>query len=352
MNEVIDEMNKYELFYNLNGYIFDKIQKMIKEKKLSIESSILLLKHVGYCCVLKNAYSLRFEETPLCKRFKNIIIEEEEKKDEKNDNLLTDLCECYLLLNCEPSSKLISICVPCLLKIALKKEERCDNQKEVEMALLALSDIIQWNKVKRELYLNELQEIIKYHQKHQNLTRLAYQSAWMLLTNIFKHESSLLNIIMNELHFAKEARREMEELMGHVDWGKEKEERKNEKKKDMWIAKRWSRTVDKIILDVEFSDEDLIASLACIIRLFRLTRGDKKIFSISFKTTLLIMIIHHNIGVNGLLKSGAFDFLMEKIQKPTMSNEDTNGNLKIFLEISRQLKKGRRMKWKKQKERH
>eukprot|EP00770_Monocercomonoides_exilis_P000423 MONOS_420.1-p1 / transcript=MONOS_420.1 / gene=MONOS_420 / organism=Monocercomonoides_exilis_PA203 / gene_product=unspecified product / transcript_product=unspecified product / location=Mono_scaffold00007:27207-27823(-) / protein_length=132 / sequence_SO=supercontig / SO=protein_coding / is_pseudo=false len=74
--------------------------------------------------------------------FEKMIIDENEKKEGKNEKLLVDLCECYLLFYSGVfSSKMLSLCVPCLLKFALKKEEREKVQKEVEMALLALSCI-------------------------------------------------------------------------------------------------------------------------------------------------------------------------------------------------------------------
>eukprot|EP00770_Monocercomonoides_exilis_P002805 MONOS_2787.1-p1 / transcript=MONOS_2787.1 / gene=MONOS_2787 / organism=Monocercomonoides_exilis_PA203 / gene_product=unspecified product / transcript_product=unspecified product / location=Mono_scaffold00060:3828-4299(+) / protein_length=111 / sequence_SO=supercontig / SO=protein_coding / is_pseudo=false len=104
-----------------------------------------------------------------------MIFEEEEKKEEKDEKLLVDLCECNLLLGSIFSSKLISICVPCLLKVASDKEENEEAQKEVEMALLALNNI-GFCKVEQELFLDKITEIIKYLQEHRNLTRLAYQS--------------------------------------------------------------------------------------------------------------------------------------------------------------------------------
>ncbi|KAH7819577.1 uncharacterized protein MONOS_13608 [Monocercomonoides exilis] len=39
------------------------------------------------------------------------------------------------------SQKTVSVCMPCLLKFALKKDGNQEAQKEVEMALLALNNI-------------------------------------------------------------------------------------------------------------------------------------------------------------------------------------------------------------------
>ncbi|KAH7825155.1 uncharacterized protein MONOS_1472 [Monocercomonoides exilis] len=141
MNEVMDEMNDEEFKSVFTMELLNEIDEMIEEKKLSLENLILLMKHVGYCYVLKNVWNLFFDRSPLGGRFEKMIFEEEKKKERKNKKLLIDLCECFVLLNNRINSELISICIPCLLKIALKKEENEETQKEVEIALLALSNI-------------------------------------------------------------------------------------------------------------------------------------------------------------------------------------------------------------------
>ncbi|KAH7815285.1 uncharacterized protein MONOS_14068 [Monocercomonoides exilis] len=83
-------------------------------------------------------------------------------------------------------------------------------QKEVEMTLLALGNIWQWNKVNKEQYLIEIKSIIQHHQEHHNLTRIGYQSAWEFLIKRFSKEKMLEDVIEKELHFVREARRELE----------------------------------------------------------------------------------------------------------------------------------------------
>ncbi|KAH7827005.1 uncharacterized protein MONOS_17350 [Monocercomonoides exilis] len=121
----------------------------------------------------------------------------------------------------------------CLLKIALNKQEDEETQKEVELALLALNNtgLIKNDK---ELHLNKITEIIKYHQEHHNLTQLAYQSAWRLLVNRLWVDNCLEEVIVNELHFVREAARELEELSKCVDWTrKDKENGGKEEKKEL-----------------------------------------------------------------------------------------------------------------------
>ncbi|KAH7827954.1 uncharacterized protein MONOS_18578 [Monocercomonoides exilis] len=143
MNEIIDGMNKEEFLYVFTTELFNKMDKMIEENKLTIENSILLTKYVGYCYVLKNMWSSGFNHSELRRRFERMILEEEKKKEEKNENLLVGLCESYLSLKNLLSSELLSICIYYLLKAALNKEESEEAQKDVEMVLLALSNIWQ-----------------------------------------------------------------------------------------------------------------------------------------------------------------------------------------------------------------
>eukprot|EP00770_Monocercomonoides_exilis_P012267 MONOS_12209.1-p1 / transcript=MONOS_12209.1 / gene=MONOS_12209 / organism=Monocercomonoides_exilis_PA203 / gene_product=unspecified product / transcript_product=unspecified product / location=Mono_scaffold00659:25674-26405(-) / protein_length=181 / sequence_SO=supercontig / SO=protein_coding / is_pseudo=false len=144
MTEVMEEMNKKEFQSVFTTRMFDKIYKMIEEKKMSLKDSLLLLKHMGYCNVLKNMWSSGFNDSEMRRRFEQMIFEEEKKKEEKNKGLLINLCECYISLSYNFPPRLLSICVPCLLKVAMNKEESEKAQKEVEMALLALSCVDQF----------------------------------------------------------------------------------------------------------------------------------------------------------------------------------------------------------------
>eukprot|EP00770_Monocercomonoides_exilis_P006953 MONOS_6916.1-p1 / transcript=MONOS_6916.1 / gene=MONOS_6916 / organism=Monocercomonoides_exilis_PA203 / gene_product=unspecified product / transcript_product=unspecified product / location=Mono_scaffold00227:187-907(-) / protein_length=144 / sequence_SO=supercontig / SO=protein_coding / is_pseudo=false len=103
------------------------------------------------------------------------------------------------------------VCVSCLLKEAANKDESKETQKEAETALLALSTVIYRGKGKI-LHLNELKEIIKFNQKHSNLTRLAYWSVWKILFRMFSLDINMEGMIAKELHFAREATREVEDL--------------------------------------------------------------------------------------------------------------------------------------------
>ncbi|KAH7822492.1 uncharacterized protein MONOS_17670 [Monocercomonoides exilis] len=263
MNEMINEMNEEEFRSIFTKELFNKIHQMIEEKTLSWGNAILLLKQAGYCKELKSFFCYSFDDSSLSKRMPGMIIEENEKKEGRKENLLTDLCECYLLLcdKCIPD-EVLSIIVPCLLKAALNKEENEETQKEVELALLALSNIIYF-KVCEELYLNEITEIIEYHQEHHNLTRLAYQSAWEFLVLRFHNDKILEDIIVNELHFAREATKALEELKKDVDW-KRKEEANG--RIEVFIIRRWLRVIKYFFDWYTLWNEELAKLIASLVQ--------------------------------------------------------------------------------------
>ncbi|KAH7822655.1 uncharacterized protein MONOS_7273 [Monocercomonoides exilis] len=141
MNVLMDEMNKDEIYFAFPKERRNKVNEMIEKKKFSIENTIFMLKHFVYCKALKVNPCLFGCFSSLNKRLEKMIIDEDEKKkEERNEKLLTDLCECYVILvDGHIGGEMLSICVPCLLKVALKKEENEEIQKDVEMALLTLS---------------------------------------------------------------------------------------------------------------------------------------------------------------------------------------------------------------------
>ncbi|KAH7814918.1 uncharacterized protein MONOS_13345 [Monocercomonoides exilis] len=156
----------------------------------------------------------------------------------------------------------------CLLKAALKQEENDEAQKEVEMALLALCHICVYNNVPKKLYLSELKEIIKYHQEHYNLTRLAYQSAWQFLIFRMNIDGNMEEVIANELHFGREAARELEELTRCVDWKRNTEENGGKESKEMLIIWRWINTLEEYFNSFKLWNAELVGLLGCILKLF------------------------------------------------------------------------------------
>ncbi|KAH7819340.1 uncharacterized protein MONOS_12007 [Monocercomonoides exilis] len=143
MTGMIEEMSGQEQCSILGTEFFNELLKMLDEKTLLLEDVVLLLKQWGFRRTLKCNCNLSDISNSLCKKFDALIIEEEEKKEEKNEKHLVELYECYLILQGYFNSRgeSISAILSGLLKVALSKEENEETQKEVEMALLALSCI-------------------------------------------------------------------------------------------------------------------------------------------------------------------------------------------------------------------
>ncbi|KAH7828259.1 uncharacterized protein MONOS_8119 [Monocercomonoides exilis] len=251
------------------------------------------------------------------------MIEEYEKKgNEKNEQLLIDLCESYLFLGCSLSSESLSICISCLLKVALNQKKDEDAQIKVEMALLALSNIYLRIDAKTELYVNSIEKIIKHHQEYCNLTRLAYQSTWKFLINQFFCIRRLEDVIVNELHFAREARRELKELSNCVNWKrKEEEEGKTRiEAKEIMIIKRWLDELEAYFRSCKLWNEEFVGLLGSIVEIFREARDNHKVVSCNCIESLESITENRDVNVCCLLESGAVDVVMEELVQLNIEN--------------------------------
>ncbi|KAH7818491.1 uncharacterized protein MONOS_4649 [Monocercomonoides exilis] len=265
---------------------------------------------------------------------------EEEKKEEKNEKLLVGLCECYLLFYSRvPSSEFLSICVPCLLKAALKKEESEKAQKEVEIALLAFSNINEFVLLDKELYLNEVTEITKYHQEHHNLTHLAYQSAWGFLINRLDTDESLDGEILNELHFGRESARELEELTKCVNWKKEKEEdKKGKDTKEELIKLRWIETLEIYFLDFTMWKEGYIGLINSLVQLFRAAKDNHREIGNGCLDALRHALENRDVTIDDLFESGVVGFFLVEMKQSTLDDDMMWNCLDFFLNVSERLK--------------
>ncbi|KAH7818583.1 uncharacterized protein MONOS_18665 [Monocercomonoides exilis] len=302
-----------------------------------MRNAIFLLKHVGFYNVLKDISNFGFEGSTLKKIFEKMIIDEEKKKEEKNEKLLVNLCECYIFQSNLFSYKLLSICVSCLLKVALKKEGNEETQKEVEMALLALSCFDRRYNFQRDLFLNEIKEIILNHQMYRNLTRLAYQSAWEFLINRLPN-NSLEEEMVNELHIIRESIRELEELSTSVDWKKKEEEMGKTERKAMHIISRWIRSIGNYFYSCKLWNEEYVGLISRLADVFLVSRDNYG--EISKQCIYIFETVAGNraVKLDTLLKSSAIDAVLEEIYRPTLNQRITFGLFVIFDEISKRLK--------------
>ncbi|KAH7823016.1 uncharacterized protein MONOS_1372 [Monocercomonoides exilis] len=232
---------------------------------------------------------------------------------------------------------MISIGVPCILKAALNKDESEEIKKEVEMALLSLCNI-ELSFVAKELYLNEIKEIILYHQEHRNLTRLAYQSAWEFLKNRLLDEKSLEEVIMNELHFAKEAAMELEELTECIDWKRKKEGRRRKEAKEVLVLKRWFYVIENDLSLRKLWNKEFVGLVGSLAGLFRAARGNCKEISYQCSNSIREAAEKKEMEVEDLQKGGAIDLCSEEMKQSTLLDEVLWDCLYFFLDISERLK--------------
>ncbi|KAH7831322.1 uncharacterized protein MONOS_16954 [Monocercomonoides exilis] len=89
---------------------------------------------------------------------------------------------------------MLHICVRCDLKVTLKKEEKEEVQKDVEMALLTFRNIDNYSVVIEEVNMKEMTEILKFNQEYYNLTQLTYYFAWVFCYTDFTTTKALMKL--------------------------------------------------------------------------------------------------------------------------------------------------------------
>eukprot|EP00770_Monocercomonoides_exilis_P005605 MONOS_5577.1-p1 / transcript=MONOS_5577.1 / gene=MONOS_5577 / organism=Monocercomonoides_exilis_PA203 / gene_product=unspecified product / transcript_product=unspecified product / location=Mono_scaffold00164:36320-37700(-) / protein_length=439 / sequence_SO=supercontig / SO=protein_coding / is_pseudo=false len=344
MNGLLDEMNEKEMEFVLKIAPLNIVSKMIGDHEIPVENAVMLLKHIGRCKMKNDFVMSYFDRSLLNRRLKMIIIEEDRKKEGKNEKLLNDLCECYQTLRNKVdfvSDELVAIIVHCLLKIASNKEESEETREEVEMALVALNNNRENLRMKKEVYLNDITEIIKHHQKHHNLTLLAYQSAWQFLMFRFINESQLEHLIVNKLHFVREATREMEELMERVDRKKkkgEKGEKETKEAKEMKVLSRWVLAVREYFWHFQLWNDENIGLIRCLVKLCKATRENERETFGKCMVLFQTMMSLKTMRVDDLMKGGIFELFLEEIQRPTLNDDVICKCLGFFMAVSGRMK--------------
>ncbi|KAH7815302.1 uncharacterized protein MONOS_14598 [Monocercomonoides exilis] len=340
MIEILNEMNIDEMDNILNMEIYDEIDKMIEEQKLPMEEATSWTKNIGRCKALKSLHNNCFDGSLLCIRIEQIIVDENEKeKGEMNEKLLIDLYECcFMMYDHYLPHDFLSLCIPCLLKVSLKKEENEEAKKDVEIALLALSSFALWETLEQELYLNEIAEIIQYHQEHHNLTQLAYQSAWQFLMILLYIDKSLEEVIVNELHFVKEARMELEELEKSVNWKRKEEGKGKKEEKEVWIIKRWIQTLEKFFLSCSLWNEEYEEIIGSIVGVFRASKDKYREICKGCISSFRGVVVNRYAKIEGLLKGGAVDVALEEIIQSSFDCSQIEDYLYFFRDFCSRLK--------------
>eukprot|EP00770_Monocercomonoides_exilis_P011502 MONOS_11447.1-p1 / transcript=MONOS_11447.1 / gene=MONOS_11447 / organism=Monocercomonoides_exilis_PA203 / gene_product=unspecified product / transcript_product=unspecified product / location=Mono_scaffold00575:14635-15298(+) / protein_length=197 / sequence_SO=supercontig / SO=protein_coding / is_pseudo=false len=196
----------------------------------------------------------------------------------------------------------------------MRKEENEEIQKEVEMALLALSCIDEFEFYGQELHLNEIKEIIKYHQEHRNLTHLSYLSAWRLLVNRLWVDNCLEEVIVNELHFGREAAGEIEDLSKCVDWRrKEENEKRRKESKEELLLKKWLDEVGICASECKLWNEGFAGLIGIIAQVHRAAKDNHREISEKCIFIIVLSVEKRAVKLDDLLKRGAVNAILEEI---------------------------------------
>eukprot|EP00770_Monocercomonoides_exilis_P002608 MONOS_2591.1-p1 / transcript=MONOS_2591.1 / gene=MONOS_2591 / organism=Monocercomonoides_exilis_PA203 / gene_product=unspecified product / transcript_product=unspecified product / location=Mono_scaffold00054:113081-113947(+) / protein_length=267 / sequence_SO=supercontig / SO=protein_coding / is_pseudo=false len=181
------------------------------------------------------------------------------------------------------------------------------------MALLSLISIYKFNDKGRELFLDEIKDIIKYHQEHCNLTRLAYQSIWKFLMERLYSQRELEGVIENELHFAREATREMEELVECVNW-KRKEEEGEKEMKDVIVLRRWLDEVNNYLCSSPSWKEKHIELVGGVVQVFHAAKDNRPAIRDKCIYSFGTAVRKRDVNVDILLRKGVVDAVLEILQ--------------------------------------
>ncbi|KAH7817389.1 uncharacterized protein MONOS_18143 [Monocercomonoides exilis] len=223
--------------------------------------------------------------------------------------------------------------------IALNKEGNEETQKEVEMALFALCSINKRQKLKRKLFVNEMSEIIQYHQSHRNLTQLAYQSAWEFMMDRFNDNDNLKDAIADKLHFVSEAARELDELKKRVDWKRKKEENEKRRKesKEELILLRWLRTLKSFFFFFQLRNEEFVRIISSIVQVFQAAKDHHREIEELCVCIFEVVVRKRAVKTDDLLKSGTVDAVFEELHRPPLNDEIILNCLGFFLNLSKRL---------------
>ncbi|KAH7821426.1 uncharacterized protein MONOS_17743 [Monocercomonoides exilis] len=283
----------------------------------------------------------KIDSSSLRERIMKMIIDEENKKEEKNEKLLIDLCECFLCLSnyfdyfYEGPSELISICVTNLLIAASHKNEDEETRAEVEIAIVILSKIERHYNRDSELLLCKITEIMKYHQEHRNLSHLAYQAAWRILTRRSFFDPKIQIIIDDDLHFVSETIRELVDLTRYVNWFEKKKE--ENLSKNIWIIERWGFSLCNTYAHCKFNRNEFVELFSCIANMCKLSKMNYRDLRSQYIYILYIIFERREANVEDLLKGGAVEVCLDEICWPTLENDPTWSCLSIFMFISKEL---------------
>eukprot|EP00770_Monocercomonoides_exilis_P008041 MONOS_7999.1-p1 / transcript=MONOS_7999.1 / gene=MONOS_7999 / organism=Monocercomonoides_exilis_PA203 / gene_product=unspecified product / transcript_product=unspecified product / location=Mono_scaffold00290:19442-20074(-) / protein_length=211 / sequence_SO=supercontig / SO=protein_coding / is_pseudo=false len=145
----------------------------------------------------------------------------------------------------------------------------------------------------------------------------------------------MVDVIVDEMNFVRETKRELEELTKRVDWKREKEAEKEEKeRKEELVLKRWLRILEPFFVQCGLWNKECSGIVESIVQVFLESRDYDS--EIGKECVRLFGAAAENgtVKLDALLKSGAIDAALEEIPKSTIKGKMTYYCLKFFQLIS------------------
>ncbi|KAH7820480.1 uncharacterized protein MONOS_346 [Monocercomonoides exilis] len=145
-----------------------------------------------------------------------------------------------------------------------------------------------------------------------------------------KDERNFEEVIVNELHFVRETRRELEKLSKCVD-GKRKEGNGGKE----IIIRRWIDVFDRYLTRYTLWNEELAGVIGSLVQLSRASRDNypdtsKQCFIIFRRVAECVIV-----KIDSLLKSGVVGAVLEKMEQSTLDDGIMWDCLYFFLNLSR-----------------
>ncbi|KAH7825979.1 uncharacterized protein MONOS_17386 [Monocercomonoides exilis] len=145
-------------------------------------------------------------------------------------------------------------------------------------------------------------------------------------------------VIVNELHFAREAARELEELTRYVDWKRNEEEEGEKESGEEKIFKRWLRTLAFFLEHCQLWHEEIVELICGTVKVFRAAKENNRDLCDQCVSLFEAAADGKDMSVDGLLKDGTIDLVLEEIQQSTLDYKMTIDFFLFFMNTSRKLK--------------
>eukprot|EP00770_Monocercomonoides_exilis_P015864 MONOS_15815.1-p1 / transcript=MONOS_15815.1 / gene=MONOS_15815 / organism=Monocercomonoides_exilis_PA203 / gene_product=unspecified product / transcript_product=unspecified product / location=Mono_scaffold01363:1575-2246(-) / protein_length=224 / sequence_SO=supercontig / SO=protein_coding / is_pseudo=false len=163
-----------------------------------------------------------------------------------------------------------------------------------------------------------------------------------LMFRIF-YERSLEEVFMNELHFVREARRELEELTRCVDWKRKEGENEIRGKdtKEVMELRKCIETVGVFLYEYRLRTEEYAVLIGCIIQILQAAKDNHR--EVEGRCTELLKHASRNaaVEIDDLLESGAAHMALGETIRFDLLKSPVEDYLLFFENICKRLKENK-----------